>query len=233
MTDRPRPHYPLEIVDLTEERVMDTARLHALSFPDKIETLLGIDCIAEVLRERFLGPRRDSYCRLAIHKPDGRLAGFLYSTTLWPDNRWSHAFINRAIFRRHFWRKLWLRSAVWGYALQTLRGRFGRKVLNERESEPYYPNTEVAKMLAVSPDFRGGNVGVDLMLDIEPMALARGAVRLNGLVERSNIKAEKLYKSIGWVRTSPDTDRYDVFAMHKMLAQAIPARPQAARRITS
>lgn len=215
-----RPRYRIRIVDLTGDRIQDTARLHAASFPDKIETLLGLDCIADVLRERFLGADRDSYCRIALSEPDGRLAGYLYSTKLWPDNRWSHAFINQAIFRRHFWRKVWLRPAIWRYLLKSVTGRFGKRVLNEREVEPFYPDTEVAKMLAVSPDFRGGNVGADLMRDIEPNAIERGARRLNGLIERNNIKAERLYKSIGWVRTSPDTDEFDVFAMHKILAPA-------------
>jgi GNAT superfamily N-acetyltransferase len=77
--------------------------------------------------------------------------------------------------------------------------------------------TEVVNIVAVHPDCRGGNVGADLMLDYETQARRRGTRRLHLLVEHGNLRAERLYASLGWRRTCPDPGRFPVFAMVKDL----------------
>jgi ribosomal protein S18 acetylase RimI-like enzyme len=218
-----KKHYDIDIKDLSETYLDAVARLHALCFPAKIETLLGHDCLIDVLRERFLGPRRDSYCRIAVLKSDGKLAAYLYATPLGGKEAYSHAFINPRVLKAHLVRKVWLRPRVWGYMLRRFWNKRFKPLRNEGDAQAVHPHTEVAKMLAIDPDCRGGNVGVDLMLDQEREAAKRGARRVCGLIERNNIKAEKLYASIGWVRTSPDSDRYDIFAMHKDIEPSSPA----------
>jgi len=217
MSDRPRKSFDIRIEMLSEQYVEEAASLHRVCFPDKIETLLGQACVRDVYRDRFLGPHPDTYCLVAIHKPDGKLAGYLYGSDLVPQSSSPHAFINNRLLLRHVLRRGWFSPPVWKWCLRQFTSRFKKENHNEGSVVPIPPWGSVAKMLGLHPDFRGGNVGVDLMLAIEGEARKRGARRLYGLVERSNIKAEKLYASIGWVRTSPDTDRWQIFSMHKDL----------------
>ncbi len=215
MSERPRKNFEIRIEPLSERYVEDAARIHAVCFPDKIETLLGHDCICDVYHTRFLGPQRDTFCLIAVHQPDGKLAAYLYGSEPMKDPDMPHGFINQRVFRRHLFRKIWFRPDLWRFLVKFAWRKFFDKSYNEGADKPVPEWASVAKMLGIHPDFRGGNIGVDLMLAIEDEARKRGARRLMGLVEQTNIKAEKLYKSIGWVRTSPDADKYTVFAMHK------------------
>jgi len=226
MGERARRHFDVRIEPLAESHIEEAARIHARCFPDKIETLLGLDCIREVYRERFLGPRRDTFCLVAIHVPDGRLAAYLYGSDLVPQSSSPHAFINQAIAKRHLLKSGWYRPRIWKFLLNRVLSRLFGKHQNESAVVPVPQWGCVAKMLGIHPDFRGGNVGVDLMLAIEGEAMKRGARRLYGLVERTNIKAERLYASIGWVRTNADSDKWQVFSMHKdLFADSQPVDP--------
>jgi ribosomal protein S18 acetylase RimI-like enzyme len=219
MSARERKVFDIDIQDLRAPYVDECARLHMLCFPQKIETLLGHECITDCLRRRYINPPGDCYCRIAIDKASGRMAGYLYAETMLPGNPLSNAFLSPAIAREHLRRRAWLSPRIWMW----LAKRVWRKVFwrdwNEGATQDIQTGWEVAKMLAIHPDFRGGNVGVDLMLDHEKESIRRGGTRVCGLVERDNIKAEKLYKSVGWARTSPATDEYYVFAMHKDVNQ--------------
>jgi ribosomal protein S18 acetylase RimI-like enzyme len=227
MSARPRKHFEIRIEALSEAYVEQAARIHAVCFPQRIETLLGHDCICDVYRTRFLGPQRDTFCLIAIHTPDGRLAAYLCGSEPMQDPELPHGFINPRVFRRHLLRKVWRRPDLWGPLFSLLRQRLLHKGCIEGADKPVPEWASVAKLLGIDPEFRGGNIGVDLMLAIEGEARKRGARRLMGLVEQTNIKAEKLYKSIGWVRTSPDADKYTVFAMHKDIDDERQPKPMA------
>jgi len=217
MSSRPRKRFEIEIRDLADDDVEACARLHGLCFPDKLETLLGHACIVDCLRQRYVAPRGDCFCRVAIDKSSGRLAGYLYAETMVPGNPLSNAFLNKRIAKGHLFRRVWFSPRLWGWLAQRIWRRLFGRDWNEGARQDIQSGWEVAKMLGIEPDFRGGNVGVDLMLDNEAEARRRGVRRICGLIERGNVKAERLYQSIGWQRTSADSDCYQVFAMHKDL----------------
>jgi len=215
---RERKHFDIDIRDLTEEYVDACARVHAECFPDKLETLLGLECLRDCLRRRYMKPQGDCFCRIAVSKSDGRLAGYVYAEPMRAVV--SNSFLNRPIARAHLLRRIWLRPRLWLYVVRRVYRSLFRKTWNEGLTLHGRPDWEVAKMLGIHPDFRGGNVGVELMLAHERDARARGMTRVCGLIERTNVKAARLYQSIGWVYTSPDWQKYDVFAMHKDLTPA-------------
>ena len=215
MPAKERPHFDIEIQDLSEEFVDQCAAVHAMCFPEKIETLLGHGCIVDCLRRRYMPPHDDCFCRIAVDKFNRKLAGYCYAEPM--RGALANAFLNRQILVKHLLRRVWFLPRVWGWILRRVVRSRTHRGWNEGDSITPGANWEVAKMMGLHSDYRGGNVGVDLMLDNEAQARQRGVKRICGLVERNNIKAERLYKSIGWARTSPDTDRYDVFAMHKDL----------------
>lgn len=212
-----RKLYDIEIRVLQEADFPAAARLHRICFPDKIESLLGDSCIIDTYHERFSGAAADSYALVAIHRRDGRLAGYIYASDMGPEPFWAHAFVGRTTIRRQMRSRAWRTPAVWAWLLKRVWRKLFARDLNEGDVVQMPPHTTVAKMLAVDPDFRFGNVGIDLMLEIESEARRRGARRLAGLVEHRNRKAERLYNSIGWVRTTPATEKYTVFSMHKDL----------------
>lgn len=214
---RERKHFEIEIRDLTEEFVDQTARLHKLCFPRKIESVLGVDCIADCLRRRYIQPHGDCYCRIAILKSNGKVVSYCHAESL-SHGPSAHAFLSRRIARKHLLRKIWFSPGAWAFLARRIAAKVFGRGLNERDTIAYQPDWEVAKMLAIDPEVRGGNVGVDMMLDNEREARRRGATRICGLIEKRNVKAARLYESIGWERDSPDTDRFEVFAMHKKLS---------------
>lgn len=214
---RDRRYFDIEIRDLSEAFIEDCTRLHWQCFPDKLESRLGLACIADCLRRRYVPAARDAYCRIAVERTTGRLLGYLYAESI-EHGELAHAFLSPAIARRHLLARGWSRPAVWAWLL----GRFWRLLTGRRfrVREPAAnraPGGEVAKMLAVHPDARGSNVGRDLMVDHELEARARGRTRLLGRVQRGNHKAERLYASIGWERSEPGAEADEVFAMHKAL----------------
>ncbi len=225
MSLTPRKHFDIDIVDLSDRYVDETAAIHAVCFPDKIETLLGVACIADCLRRRYVQPGGDCYSRIAIDRATGRVAGYCHAEPLRPDGGLANMFLSRAIAREHLLRNVWFRPRVWWWLARRLGRKLAQRDWNEGYTLQVLPGWEVAKMLGLHPDYRGGNVGHDLMLDNEQQARQRGSIRICGLVERSNIKAEKLYASIGWVRSSAGSERYEVFAMHRDLTAAAVAPP--------
>ncbi len=207
----------LEMRDLSEEHVDACARLHRLCFPEKLESLLGHACITDCLRTRYMPPVGDAYCRVALVRETGQLVGYCYAESI-AHGELAHAFLSPALARKHLLRTGWRRPAVWSWLIN----RVWRRLISHggRVREPEANRAlggEVAKMLAVHPDARGTNVGRDLMVDNELEARRRGARRLLGRVLRGNVKAERLYASIGWVRSLPDSQHDEVFAMHKEL----------------
>lgn len=218
-TKRPRTHIDIDIVDLSEPRVDECARLHAECFPTKLETLLGHECIADCLRTRYIHPPGDCFCRVGIRKSDGKLMAYCYAEPLRPDGGWSNAFLSPALAKKHLLRRLWLRPGVWAWVVRRIWNTLAGLDDNEGASLRVPPRGwEVAKMLGVHPQARGSNVSVDMMIDNEEEARRRGMTRVCGLIEASNTKAERLYASLGWVRTSGK--RYRVFAMHKDLVES-------------
>jgi ribosomal protein S18 acetylase RimI-like enzyme len=107
----------------------------------------------------------------------------------------------------------------------------GRKKI--REDDPATPvaaegaanaqPVEFINHVAVAPAFRFGNIGIDLMLDAEEQASKRGARRVFGMVHAKNTSAQRLYYSIGWVRTLPDARDLDPIPIHKDLPPRSPA----------
>lgn len=213
---RKRRSFDIDICDLSEEYVEQCAQIHAISFPEKIESMLGHACIADCLRTRYMPPDHDCYCRIAIDRSSGRVASYCHAE---PSRGFlSNAFLSTAVLTKHLLRRGWYKPQVWLWVVKRIIKKYTRSsTSNEGMFVESNPKWEIAKMLAIHPDFRGSNVGLDLMLDNEAEARKRGSQRICGLIKRDNIKAERLYKSIGWVRTSPDTDKYDVFAMHRDL----------------
>ncbi len=210
--------YDIEIRPLKEEDFIETARVHVACFPEKIESLLGPACIIDTFRERFLSPSPDTYGLVAIHKPDGRLAGFVYGAKTGLTGRAAHRFTTSETLRRHMLRRGWWHPHVWQYVLRRLWGKWFTSASNEGYTLPLPPDSSVVKMLGVDPPFRFSNVGFDLMAAFEAEAVRRGATQAFALVDRANSRAERLYESIGWARTSPRELDYAVFAMHKDLA---------------
>lgn len=207
----------LEIRDLSEEQVEACARLHRLCFPEKLESLLGHACIADCLRSRYMPPGGDAHCRVALARETGQLVGYCYAESI-EHGELAHAFLSPALARKHVMRVGWRRPAVWRWLLNRGWSKLVGRGIRVREPEANrVAGGEVAKMLAVHPDARGTNVGHDLMVDNEIEARRRGVRRLLGRVLRGNVKAERLYASIGWVRSAPDSQEDEVFAMHKEL----------------
>jgi len=221
VTKAPHKIFDIRIEELSEPYLEATARVHAVCFPDRIETFLGLDCIVAVYRDRFLGPRRDSQCLLAINQRDDRVAAFVYASepghgrgqTLALANR----FISPRVLKRYLLARMWFRPRVWLYVLRRVFRKLKPGGWDEGATLPLPPDAVAAKMLGVAPEFRFGNVGIDLMVAIQNDAHRRGVVRMMGLVEQTNTKAERLYRFLGWVRTSPNSDHYAVFAMQKDL----------------
>lgn len=217
MSERARKHFDIRIEMLTEKYLDEAASLHQICFPQKVETLLGKACVRDVFMERVLRPERDTLCLIAIHQPDDRVAGYLCVSGLVPGTRSPHAFINRRVLARHMVRSGWFRPGVWKWWGKRIRARFIKEDYNENSVVPIPPWGSVVMVVGLHPSFRGGNVGADLMMAIEDAARERGARRLYLLVERTNVRAERLYASVGWQRTSPDTDRWQIFSMQKDL----------------
>lgn len=225
-----RRYIDVEIRDLSEGSVEACARLHRQCFPDKLESRLGLACIADCLRRRYLPAARDAHCRIAVERATDRLLGYLYAETI-EHGELAHAFLSSPIALRHMLVRGWYRPSVWAWLLGRLwRLLTGRRIKVREPAANRAPGGEVAKMLAVHPDARGTNVGRDLMVDHELQARARGRTRLLGRVLRDNIKAERLYASIGWERSEPAAAADEVFAMHKVLRDdnvlAFTARPR-------
>ena len=216
MSARPRRNFDIQIESLTEPRMAETAALHRICFPDKVESLLGCKCICDVYRERFLSAHPDTFGLIATHVPDHRVVGFAYVTDLVPQSSSHHSFINKRLLMRHIARGVWFSPAIWKWCGMRFKNR-NRADFSEGRSVPIPPDGSVVKMVGVHPDFRGSNVGVELMRAVEVEARRRGARSFHLLVERSNLKAERLYQSVGWVRTDPDTNRWQLFAMRKDL----------------
>ncbi len=212
--------FDLDIRPFAEADARQVAAIHRASFPDKLETLLGESCILDTYRERVFNPPADTYGLVAVHKRDGRMAGFVLSSELGVAPTLAHRFVGSAALRRHFPRRLPFSPALWRFALQRVLRRFGSHGENEGASMPLGPKTCVIKLLGVDPAFRFGNAAFDLMLAAEDEARRRGATRVCGLVEASNSAAERVYTRLDWVRTSPDRRDYAIFAMHKDLASA-------------
>lgn len=217
MASRPRKQYEIDIEDLSEPYVEAVARLHTQCFPGKIESLLGFSCIAGLLQRRYLSPQRDSLCRIAVLKPERRLAAYVCGVRLGPAQDWPYTFIDRPALRRGLLRRIWLSPRIWSFLARSIWQRAWKTRGDESRGLESTPCTEVVNMLAVHPECRGGNIAVDLMRDYELQARVRGARRLNLLVEKGNLRAERLYASLGWARTSPATASYAVFAMYKVL----------------
>lgn len=209
--------FDIEIRPLTEQDLIEAARVHMVCFPEKIESLLGPACIIDTFRERILGPSPDTFGLVAIHKPDSRLAGFVYGAQTGLRGRAAHRFTTSVTLRRHMLRRGWWHPGVWRYVLRRLWGKLLRSGANEGYTLPLPPDSSVVKMLGVDPPFRFSNIGFDLMAAFEGEAVRRGARRAFALVDRANSRAERLYVSIGWARTSPRARDYAVFAMHKAL----------------
>lgn len=218
MADRLRRQFDIRIEMFSERRMEETAAVHQICFPEKVESLLGRACICGAYRERFLSTHPDTFCLLAIHNADDRVAGFVYVSDLVPQSSSPHSFTNKRLLMRHFARGIWFSPGVWKWCWVRFKNR-GRQDFSEGRAVPIPPGGSVVKMVGVHPDFRGGNVGVDLMRAVEDEARRRGARSFHLLVERSNLRAESLYKSVGWVRTDPNTDRWQLFAMRKELSQ--------------
>ncbi len=223
MGDTARRNFDLEIRDLSEPYVDETARIHVLCFPEKLEAKLGVDCIADCLRRRYVSPGGDCFSRIAIDSMTGRVAGYCHGERLVPGSSEANMFLGLALARKYLRRRIWLRPGVWVWVTERVLRKFSRRVWNEGDALQVLPNWEVAKMLGIHPDYRGGNVGKALMLDNELQARRRGSDRICGLVKQSNIKAERLYASVGWVRSSSDSRHYDVFAMHRDLTESAAA----------
>ncbi len=214
---REKRHFDIDIVDLAEHHVAETARIHAACFPDKLETLLGLSCIEDCLRRRYIQPHGDCYCRVAVSRDNGRVAAYCHAERFKGGSGLANAFLRPDIAKAHLWRSGWMRPKVWLWLLRRVWARLFSRPGNEGDTLSVRDDWEVAKMLGIHPDYRGGNVGIDLMLDNEAEARKRGSKRICGLVEQNNIKAEKLYKSIGWVRTTENSTHWKVFAMHREL----------------
>lgn len=217
MSDRPRRHFDIRIEMLSERRMDAAAAVHQICFPEKVESLLGRACIFDTYRERFLNTHPDTFCLLAIHAADDRVAGFVYVSDLVPQSSSPHSFTNKRLLMRHFARRIWFSPRVWMWCWGRFRNR-DRQDFSEGRARPIPPDGSVVKMVGVHPDFRGGNVGGELMRAVEVEARRRGARSLHLLVERGNIRAERLYQSVGWVRTDPNANRWQLFAMRKELA---------------
>lgn len=207
----------LDIRPLREADFDAVARLHAVCFPDKIETLLGARCITDTYHDRYIGPMADSFALVAVHRRDGRYVGFVYGTNPGATGTFAHAFISRAALKRHFLRRAIFLPRVWLFVFRRILRKLGGGAPNEGDRLELGAGSCVVKMVGVAPEFRFGNAAFDLMQAVEDEARRRRATRLVGLVERSNRSAERLYSFLGWVRTSPDRNDYAVFAMHKNL----------------
>lgn len=225
-----RRQFEIEIRDLAIDDVAACAEIHQICFPNKIETILGNECIQDCLRTRYIAPHGDCVSRVAVDRESGRVAAYLHAEPMRPGDNLSNAFLNSNLARKHLLRRGWYRPRVWAWFARRLWRKLFARDWNEGTTLDIRPNWEVAKMLGIHPDFRGGNIGVDLMRDNEAEAQRRGAQRICGLIERSNIKAERLYASVGWVRTSTNSDHYEVFAMHRDLTEAV-ADPESEQRI--
>jgi len=222
VTKSPHRLFDIRIEELSEPYLEDTARIHAACFPDRIETYLGLDCIVAVYRDRFLGPQGDSRCLLAINQPDGRVAAFIYASHLergWaPTLALANRFISPRVLKKYLLARMWFRPRVWLYVLRRAIHRLKPGGWDEGATLSLPRDAVVAKMLGVAPEFRYGNVAIDMMVAIEDDARRQGAARLMGLVEQTNTKAQRLYHFLGWVHFSPNSDQYAVFAIHKDLS---------------
>jgi len=217
MSARPRKTFDIRFEYLSRPYVDDVASLHLTCFPKKVESLLGCACVRDLLLDRMLGPERDTLCVIAVHQADNRLAGYACVSDLVAQSSSLHAFINKRVLKRHMLRSGWARPSVWMWWLNRMTNRFRRVDHSEGSVVPIPPAGGVVKIVGIHPEFRGGNVGVDLMMRVETEARSRGLRELHLLVEQSNIKAERLYASTGWVRTSPETGRWQLFCMKKIL----------------
>lgn len=222
--------FELEIRPFVEADAPAVAAVHIASFPEKLESLLGIGAIVDTYRERVFAPGADTYGLVAISRRDGRLAGFVLSSELGVPPALAHRFIGSAALRRHFVRRAPFSPRLWRFVLERIRRKFAPHGENEGATLPLGPTTCVVKLLGVDPAFRFGNTPFDLMLAAEEEARRRGATRVCGLVEASNRAAERVYERLGWVRTSPHRRDFAVFAMHKDLTQRSASETEAAAR---
>lgn len=209
--------FDLDIRPFVEADTRAVAAVHKLSFPGKLESLLGEAAILDSYRERVFGPNADTYGLVATSRRDGRVAGFVLSSELDVPPALAHRFIGSAALRRHFLRRILFTPPLWHFVLTRVWRKFVPHGENEGATLPLTSTTCVVKLLGVEPAFRFGNTPFDLMLAAEDEARRRGATRLCGLVEASNRAAERVYERLGWVRTSPDRRDFSVFAMHKEL----------------
>ncbi len=203
----------IDIVDVCEPHVETVAKFLVTAFPDYLDAALGERCLASLLRERCMGPDRKTVCRIAIRKSDGACVSCCFCGLITPDGD-AHLLVDREVARREVRRLIWTTPALWRYMLRW----FYRKLFDRSSYEGRPPGAGmVASHLVVHPDCRGSNVGRDMMLDADEVARRYGVRRLCGVVHRDNYKAERLYASIGWVRSSPEAAHYTVFSMHKDL----------------
>ncbi len=222
MTAKRRKLFDIDIQDLTEPYVVPVARLHAECFPEKLESQLGIACVADLLQRRCLGPHPDFFCRVAVLTSDGRLGGYVLSAGLRRDHHCP--FITPSSILIHFARRGWTSLRIWRLLICLVCAKIhGRKANREAIPATQIAAGEAASAapaefinhVAVAPAVRFGNIGIDLMLDAEEQAWKRGARRVFGMVHAKNTAAQRLYFSIGWKKTFSDAGDLDSIPIHK------------------
>ncbi len=212
--------FELKIVDLNETLVRPAAEVHVRCHPGSLDALLGAECVADALRRRCLGPQPEMTGRVALHVPDGRVAGYCVSIPR-AGVETRNRILTPRVAAAHFLRRVWLSPALWrlaaGLVVRRLGigpargGPAGSTGAGAADSSPPdlgdRASTELVVQLDVDPAFRFSNVGFDLMLDMERQAFHRGARRVFGWVARHNHAAIRLYEYIHWRRRVPDFER--------------------------
>ncbi|MBI4578367.1 MAG: GNAT family N-acetyltransferase [Planctomycetes bacterium] len=221
-----RKLYPIDIVDLSEDLLDPLSRAFSRWWEGGVDVLLGLACIKEAFRQRCLSAGADMACRIAMLKADRRMVGFCLSVPQ-PKMNQSSALVTHALALRHLKWRIWTSPRLWRYVnrflVRRIKARFfgrgGKEQMSAFAAQDGLLDgkTEYVAQLIVDADYRFGNIGFDLMLDMEEQARRRSARRVCGLVNRNNIRAQRVYAAVGWKRTSPGDTNHDHFMMHKDL----------------